>query len=231
MTRDTHTYKSEDPEQDREIAEYLREHRDFFDRHTDVLAEMVVSCSSGATASLVERQVQALREKNKILQRRLKDLIDTARENETLYQQLHELSLTAGGQIDLQAAIDRLTEQIKSRFELDLVVMRMPELEQAEPSPESSSEDCAAYQDVRARVAHGQTVLDDRLPTRVLRYLFAADAEAVGSAALVPIGGPDPMGVLALASLDRRRFRTDLDTVFLDRLGAVVGVTVNRLLG
>ncbi|HEX2494400.1 MAG TPA: DUF484 family protein, partial [Steroidobacter sp.] len=68
------------PVSEEAIAEYLQEHLDFFERHGALLTKLKLSHPRGAAAiSLIERQVQALRERNQALETRLRDLIEVAR--------------------------------------------------------------------------------------------------------------------------------------------------------
>jgi len=49
------------------------------------------------------------------------------------------------------------------------------------------------------------------------------------SSMLVPIGGRRPIGVLALASVQKNRFEPDQGTFYLDRLGELMGAVLRRL--
>ena len=218
--------------EEQRIVEYLQDHKDFFDRHADVLTEMAVPHESGGGASLIERQVEALRGKNQVLKEKLNALVSTAKQNEVLNQHLYEVSLTAIELSNLDTALDALTEKIKDQFGVPLVAIRISYAgHRSTTRVEVADPDDAGYQQVHARIAHGQSVCDDRLPSGVLSYLFGIDAEQVGSCALVPLGGHQPLGILVLASPDKDRFRADLGTLFLDRLGTVVGRLLKRLLG
>jgi hypothetical protein len=53
-------------------------------------------------------------------------------------------------------------------------------------------------------------------------YLFGAQAEDVGSAALLPLRSDDILGVLAIGSSDKQRFHADMGTEFLIQLAEVV---------
>lgn len=231
MTQKPNFEQTGNSEDEQHIIEYLRSHDDFLDRHPDLLINMQVAHESGSGVSLIERQVDALRDNNKVLREKLRALIETAKQNESLNQQLYEVLLAAIVQDDLGTALDVLPGTIEQQFDLPLAVIRIPvNDDELRVRKECTDVADADYQQLRARIAHGKSVCDDRLPNQVLRYLFADQAEGVGSCALVPLGIGDPMGVLALASPDESRFRADLGTLFLDRLGAVVGVVLTRLL-
>ncbi|MES9871125.1 MAG: DUF484 family protein, partial [Sedimenticola sp.] len=46
------------------VIDYLKSNADFFERNQDLLKELELSHSSGGAVSLIERQVQSLREQN-----------------------------------------------------------------------------------------------------------------------------------------------------------------------
>ncbi len=232
MTQKPNFEQTENLEDEQRIIEYLRSHRDFLDRHPDLLVDMQLSHESGNGVSLIERQVDVLRESNEALKKKLRTLIEAAEQNESLNQQLYEVLLTAIVQNDLDTALDVLPGTIKEQFDLPLAVIRISvDDREMQARTEIADKSDIDYQQLHARIAHGRSVCDDRLPTQVLKYLFADQAEEVGSCALVPLGTGDPLGVLALASPDESRFRADFGTLFLDRLGDVVGVVLKRLLG
>ena len=66
---------------DLSVAEYLQTYPDFFERNGPLLTKLRLPHlrDSGATVSLVERQVEVLRERNQSLERKLKELVDVAR--------------------------------------------------------------------------------------------------------------------------------------------------------
>src|SRR5580692_1338957 len=79
---------------DTTVAEYLQTYPDFFERNTALLAKLRLPHlrDVGATVSLVERQVEVLRERNQSLERKLKELVDVARANDALADRIHRMS-------------------------------------------------------------------------------------------------------------------------------------------
>src|ERR1700726_4128159 len=79
---------------DLSVAEYLQTYPDFFERNGPLLAKLRLPHlrDAGATVSLVERQVEVLRERNQSLERKLKELVDVARANDVLADRIHRLS-------------------------------------------------------------------------------------------------------------------------------------------
>src|SRR5271166_6673358 len=76
------------------VAEYLQTYPDFFERNGALLAKLRLPHlrEVGATVSLVERQVEVLRERNQSLERKLKELVDVARTNDLLADRIQRLS-------------------------------------------------------------------------------------------------------------------------------------------
>ena len=66
------------------VHDYLAAHPDFFERHSTLLSSLHLPHASGGAVSLVERQVSVLRQKELKLQRQLRELLNVARENDTL---------------------------------------------------------------------------------------------------------------------------------------------------
>src|SRR5260370_17213158 len=75
------------------VAEYLQTYSDFFERNGPLLTKLRLPHlrDAGATVSLVERQVEVLRERNQSLERKLKELVDVARANDALADRIHRL--------------------------------------------------------------------------------------------------------------------------------------------
>ena len=82
------------PLNDASVGEYLQTFPDFFERNDVLLGKLRLPHlrDSGSTVSLVERQVEVLRDRNQSLERKLKELLDVARSNDQLAERIHRLS-------------------------------------------------------------------------------------------------------------------------------------------
>ena len=79
---------------DRDIAEYLIAHPDFFERHAELLAGVRLTSPHGQRAvSLQERQIEMQREKTKQIERRLAELMRYGHENDDISAKLHRWTL------------------------------------------------------------------------------------------------------------------------------------------
>src|ERR1035437_621357 len=76
-----------------DLANYLANTPDFFDRHAELLAAVHLSSPhSNRAVSLQERQAAMLREKIKALEQRIMDMIRYGTENVTLSDKLLQLA-------------------------------------------------------------------------------------------------------------------------------------------
>ena len=81
-----------------EIARFLRTHPKFFDQHPELLESIQVPHPYGGRAiALSERQALALREKVKLLEAKLAEIIKFADENDVISEKVHRLSVALAG--------------------------------------------------------------------------------------------------------------------------------------
>src|SRR5262252_10330298 len=82
------------------IAAYLQHNPEFFERHHALLTRLrLPHVRGGSTISLVERQIEVLREKHAALEGKLAELVRVARANDTIAEKLHRFTrrlLSAG---------------------------------------------------------------------------------------------------------------------------------------
>jgi uncharacterized protein YigA (DUF484 family) len=68
-----------------QVAEFLRQNPGFFETHVDVLMNLQIPHPHGGRAvSIGERQLVAVREKSKLLEDKLRELIQFGEENDAL---------------------------------------------------------------------------------------------------------------------------------------------------
>ena len=105
------------------VHDYLSANPDFFERHARLLNSLQLPHASGAAVSLVERQVSLLRQKEIKLERKLKELIQVARENDVLAAKIHQLTLHLMAANDLGKTIAAIEEALRSGFSADQAVL------------------------------------------------------------------------------------------------------------
>jgi uncharacterized protein YigA (DUF484 family) len=219
---------------DASVAEYLQTYPDFFERNGALLAKLRLPHlrDAGATVSLVERQVEVLRERNQTLERKLKELVDVARANDGLADRIHRLTqrlIRAHSLPETVSAIETsLREDFDARNSLMVLFMEAARtlgehgrfLRAAEPTdPEMKSFE-SLLQSGKPRCGQVRDAQRD--------YLFGKDSVEIGSVALTPLGPKGALGLLAIGASDADRFHPGMSTEFLTRIGELVTYALTR---
>jgi len=216
------------------VVEYLQTHTDFLQQHPDVLAAQSVAHDSGSAVSLIERQVGVLRDNNRQLHNRLGELIAVASDNEQRVSRLNNVAKALLGATDGAAFMAALGACIRREMQVDAVFAGLRGLHTAvgtgvdsiEPLPE----DAPASDAVTHVFRRGKPVCGP-LSAAQTEALFGADAPALASPAMVPLGLEGVHGALVLASTDAACFDPDMGTLFLELLGELVSTGLCRHLG
>lgn len=217
------------------LVDYLLRHPDFFERHSGVLTRLQVPHERGGqTVSLVERQVQALREKNDRLEAKLREFVVVAQANDALSGKIHKLAcrlIRAHGAAQVMAALESsLLEDFGATHWIMLSLrIDVPELSRittrhlrlVEPNAVELKPFETFFEAAKPRC--GQIRDSQR------EYLFGNEATEIGSAALVPLGPDARYGLLAVGSNDVERFSSSMSTDFLTRLGELVSEAIGGL--
>ena len=222
--------ESEEVEEQERVARFLAANPDFFVHRPDLLASMNIPHPRGeGTSSLIERQVHVLREKHRQERDQLQDLVETARENERVANRLHEIAMELMIATDLDAVFMSIPPLVRELFRVDAAVIRIEHAGLAGNRAEVVHPSDPAFIELRSRVTHGRSVVDNSLPASIKTNLFGGDTDRLHSAMLVPVGGKRPVGVLTLATAEKNRFDPDQGTFYLDRLGELMGAVLRRL--
>ena len=197
------------------IVAYLDSHPEFFERHQDLVARLHIPHGAGGAVSLVQHQVSVLRTQLDTERRRLAHLIARAREYESLSSRLHGLILQLIAASDLQRITAVLRDALRKEFKAEAVTLKLFPVgaDEAEGDPIVT-----AFREFLGR----KHALCGPLDAERNTALFGNHGDAVQSAALIPIRARGGSGVLGIGSADADRFRPEMGTDFLDRLGEIV---------
>lgn len=206
---------------DETVAAFLQDNPGFLVDHPELLQAMQLPHESGEAVSLIEKQVDLLREQNRKLDRQLKQLIRVATDNEALMDRLHGLTLDLILVDDTGAFFDRLAEVLLEEFDADTLNISLfdREISSSEKTPLFNIDrDDPDLKPFAGHLEKGKTVCG-RLNREKLDFLFRSRAQWVQSSALVPLGDK---GLMAIGSSDPARFYPGMGTLFLDLLARVI---------
>ncbi len=207
------------------VVEYLREHPDLLERHPGLVAELSVPHGQAGTVSLVEYQVASLREENRELRSRIADLVANARDNEDLGRRVHLLTLELVGCRSAGDVFTTLYHCLEEHFSTELSAVRVF-APPADPGDAGLGEFDGSGREAFAAVLESDKPVCGRLRVEQAAALFDEEVERVGSAALIPLGGARPFGLLAVAARDAQRYHPGMGTVFLRQVGEILGVVL-----
>jgi uncharacterized protein YigA (DUF484 family) len=231
-TRDARGLATKENEEDA-VAAYLQHNPDFFERHQALLTRLRVPHSrGGSTISLVERQIEVLRERHAALEGKLAELVSVARANDVIADKLHRFTRKLLRAHSRAEAIARIEASLREDFDaFHCVLVLIGEFPDLAPQRfvRTVARDDAGLKSFETLFASGKPrcgqVRDSQRD-----FLFAQDANEIGSVALVPLitdaSAPSAMGgasgVLALGSADRDRFHPGMSTEFLARMADLI---------
>ncbi len=223
-----------EPLEEREVATFLEHNPRFFERYPDVLEVLNISHSSGSATSLIERQVAALRDTNRALQKRYDQLVNTARDNEQRVVQINRVAQVFIGMTTIETFVSDFSEVARHELGVDSVFVGLDNETAALPEnihrlpPES--EISRALTNVFRR---GKPILGplDHAQVNALFGHSCDDKTRPQSAAMIPLGKRAPSGALVLASVDPDHFTPKMGTLFLEMTGQLATTALRRLLG
>jgi len=208
---------------DNDIIDYLKQNKDFFIHHPELLESLEVRNRNGQIASLVNHQINVLKDRNQLLKSKLSELIANAQENEKIMSQVFNLTLQLCQISHIANVTKHFSRFVKHAFDSDLFKIILPQYEKLENSStvlcvENEDEFSALFNDF----IKNNTPICGRLQKQKLEYIFAAKADKIGSSILLPIGPHAEKGILVFASYEENKFNSDMSTDLLSKLTMIL---------
>jgi hypothetical protein len=212
-----------------DIANFLVNNPDFFERHAQLLAAVQLSSGHGSRAvSLQERQAEMLRDKIKGLEQRIIEMIRHGQDNSAIADKMQTWTrqlLLAARPADIPGLV---TSELQKHFlipQAAIKVWGVDPVHQAQDFALGVSEEARAFASSLSRPYCGP-----HASLEAARWL--PDAGSVQSMAVIALragAAPEAFGALVLASSDRERFAADMATDFLQRIGELASAALSRL--
>ena len=209
-----------------DVAAYLKAHPDFFNLYADLLAQLVITDPhSGRAISITERQLGALRDRNRQLEAKLGELIRFGDENDAISAKLHDLTLTLCAADSFSAVVQALHEHLEGAFAVPHVSLR---LWGAALAPTLAEELGQADEETQRYAANLKSpYCGSAASLESLSWL----ASGVRSVALIPLrSANETCGLLTLGSEDGQRFYNGMGTLYLTRIGELALAALLRTL-
>jgi uncharacterized protein YigA (DUF484 family) len=215
-----------------DIANYLANSPDFFERHAQLLASVQMTSPHGNRAvSLQERQAEMLREKIKALEHRIMEMVRHGNENMVITDRIHRwarsMLLVQSG----RALPPTLLAELKNQFMVPQVALKVWDVDGRyanEPFAVDVSEDAKTFASSLTQPYCGVNSGFEAVG-------WLEDPATAMSIALIPLrpgamDSTDPaFGMLVLSSPDPQRFQSGLATDFLERIAELASAALARL--
>jgi uncharacterized protein YigA (DUF484 family) len=204
-----------------QVAEFLRQNPGFFENHVDILMNLQIPHPHGGRAvSIGERQLVAVREKSKLLEDKLHELIQFGEENDAVGEKVHRLACRLIEAPGIDAALDSLYLDLLDHFAVPHVAVRLWRV--AEENPDTK-EFAAVGAEMHEFVEKLAAPYCGNHAVYESQAWFGESAAHLKSFALVALKRDQlTFGVVALASEDPKRFYPEMGTLYLARIGELV---------
>ncbi|MDI1298496.1 DUF484 family protein [Methylotenera sp.] len=213
-----------------DVKTYLRAHKNFFEEHASLLTEIFLPSPHGSGAiSLAERQQLAQRDKIRVQDVMLAQLIEFGEQNDVTSHKVHNFSVKLLENIGLNKLQPLIAENMQHVFDVTESQVHI----WLKPNDESHAQEVAftpvndAFSDwvVALEAPHCGTK-----PESAQRLV----GENLQSFAFIPLykngDKKHAFGVLILGSEDQKRFKADMGLMYLKRIGDLVSASFSNYL-
>jgi hypothetical protein len=112
--------------QPNDVAQYLKAHPEFFEQYADLLADIFIPHPHGGHAiSITERQILTLREKGRLLESKLAELLQFGEENDAIGEKVHRLGTALIDAANRDQALERFAYNLTEDFAVPHVAVRV----------------------------------------------------------------------------------------------------------
>lgn len=214
---------------DRHVADYLLQHPDFFIRHAHQVEQMQVQHPVRGAISLVEWQMGRQRHQIDLLEKKIGQLIEQVRTNETLFNRILSLQsylFNANGLNDFQQRLHRWARKLA----LSGAYIRLFSDRWHLKAPSDFTHLALARQDWELlriqRFGKSNHYLGNLNGQELL--LLLPQAEQVGSVAISLMGDFNDLGLLIFTSRDTQHYYAGMGTELLEKLAQLLPPMLQR---
>lgn len=210
---------------DADVAQYLEEHPEFLDAHADILAKInIPDPHDGRAIPIAERQVSQLRDRTRLLEEKLAQLITFGEENDAIGERMHRITLALLSVSTLEDVLRTLYFHLREDFSVPHIALRIWGAANPPPIDEFSpvSEELRTFaKSLTAPYCSHHPMFDS------IQWYEEAQPP-LQSYAYVELGNKNFQGLMVLASEDIERFYPEMGTLYLQRLGEVASAAIGR---
>lgn len=204
-----------------DVRDYLIQNPDFFVDYPELAEKLSIPHLHKGSVSLVELQSEQLREKNKLLSKKLNQLIAIAKQNEEIYRIYADLNMQLLSCRFFSEVEEILEEVMQQKLKMSSVKLKsfngahaLPEIQRKLFIEKRFKQECFFF---------------GRLGQHEKQLLFSQNN--VESVALMLLGEKGELGILAIGSRDPGHFNPDMDTLLITQLQQFLNILIPNLAG
>lgn len=217
-----------------EVAAYLKQHPDFFNKHLELLGTLDIPHQSGQAVSLVEKQLQVLRQSNRELKNRFNKLMDVARQNENHFENTKQLIIELFDFQIRKGSLEELLDIFDLRFPSTLASNEY-RLLLLDSEPEQSltkvlNISSQSLQENVPKLFELDKSFCGSLSKTEKQFIFQDQADLVASCAVIPLQYKQLNALIAIGNFKAEHFYKGMGTMFLDHIGESIARVLHELL-
>jgi len=209
-----------------DVAQYLKQHPQFFDEYADMLSDIYVPHPHGGRAiPISQRQIVTLRDNNQILQDKLRELVKFGEENDVIGEKMHHLSIMLLTFPHLDNLLNELNSILQNNFSIPHVELRLWNIDYDSLGASKFINTNAEIHTMTNSLIHpycGPQLTDE------VKNWFGDSANNLRSFSMIPLKTKQTIGLLVLASEEPQRFYPEMGTLYLQRMGDLISTAISR---
>lgn len=213
-----------------DVKSYLRTNKNFFEEHANLLTEIYLPSPHGSGAiSLAERQQLAQRDKIRVQEVMLAQLIEFGEQNDVTSHKVHNFSVKLLENKSLSSLQALIAENMQQVFDVTQTQLHI----WLKPNDEALAQDPIF---IPVSDAFSDWVIGLDAPSCGAKPESAAGllADELQSFAFIPLyknsDKKQAFGVMILGSEDQKRFKVDMGLMYLKRIGDLVSASFSAYL-
>jgi uncharacterized protein YigA (DUF484 family) len=229
-----------------QVAQFLRDHPDFFVTHEQLLTTLRLPQADNGTLSLVGRQSELLREKQNTLEQTLHNLHSEAQANEYRALHLHRLAVHLVRAVSPCLMLERLREHLCLNFDLEAALLHLDRSTETAQKIYAQCPELDLQSNIGSALAAAWASLYQIKSAQIpghnndLRQILRRNGlPETASTAVIPIeamsqneqGDSDRqrIGILLLIKRNPQGFSPDMGRLFLEQISELVSASLVRL--
>ena len=193
----------------KEVELFLLDNLDFFETRESLVSEMSFKHSSSSASSILERQINKLREDHKSLINMLTSFMETASINEDLFNKSKNLTLQILESSTRKQIINKVENSFSKDFKVDKPLLKFHKNKKIDE-----------LEKLTGLSLHKGAIHCGSLSSEKMNLLF--NDKKIGSMVVAVIVMGDEIGLLMLGSFDRSKYLGDEDTTFIEYIRDVL---------